>query len=67
MKRLVYVKYLHNVNGITYSKQKVGTVMDEDHHGNLTVKIYNDEISEYETKVLRTDQFSDSPYLMDFE
>jgi hypothetical protein len=41
--------------------------MDEDHHGNLTVKIYNDEISEYETKVLRTDQFSDSPYLMDFD
>lgn len=64
---VVYVKFLHNENGVTYTKQKVCTILDEDYHGNVTVKIYNDEIKDYELMVFREDQYSNVPYLMDFD
>jgi hypothetical protein len=64
---VVYVKFLHNENGATYTKQKVCTILDEDQHGNVTVKIYNDDIKDYELMVLREDQYSNVPYLMDFD
>jgi hypothetical protein len=64
---VVYVKFLHNENGVTYTKQKVCTILDEDHHGNVTVKIYNDDIKDYELMVLREGQYSNKPYLMDFD
>lgn len=64
---VVYVKFLHNENGVTYTKQKVCTILDEDQYGNVTVKIYNDEIKDYELRVLREGQYSNKPYLMDFD
>ena len=64
---VVYVKFLHNENGVTYTKQKVCTILDEDQYGNVTVKIYNDEIKDYELRVLREGQYSNTPYLMDFD
>ena len=64
---VVYVKFLHNENGVTYTKQKVCTILDEDQYGNVTVKIYNDEIKDYELRVLREVQYSNKPYLMDFD
>jgi hypothetical protein len=63
----VYVKYLHSENGVTYTKQKVCTVLSEDQYGNLTVRIYNDEHKDHEIRVLREGQYSHSPYLMDFD
>lgn len=64
---VVYVKFLHNENGVTYTKQKVCTILDEDQYGNVTVKIYNDEVKDYELRVLREEQYSNKPYLMDFD
>ncbi len=64
---VVYVKFLHNENGVTYTKQKVCTILDEDQYGNVTVKIYNDEVKDYELRVLREGQYSNKPYLMDFD
>jgi len=64
---VVYVKFLHNENGVTYTKQKVCTILDEDQYGNVTVKIYNDEVKDYELRVLREGQYSNTPYLMDFD
>ena len=64
---VVYVKFLHNENGVTYTKQKVCTILDEDQYGNVTVKIYNDDIKDYELRVLRENQYSNVPYLMDFD
>ena len=64
---VVYVKFLHNENGVTYTKQKVCTILDEDQYGNVTVKIYNDEVKDYELRVLREGQYSNEPYLMDFD
>ena len=63
----VYVKFLHNENGVNYTKQKVCTVLSEDHYGNLTVELYNDEQKDYEIRVLQKGQFSHTPYLMDFD
>ena len=42
-------------------------ILDEDQYGNVTVKIYNDEIKDYELRVLREGQYSNKPYLMDFD
>ena len=64
---VVYVKFLHNENGVTYTKQKVCTILDEDQYGNVTVKIYKDEVKDYELRVLREGQYSNKPYLMDFD
>lgn len=64
---VVYVKFLHNENGVTYTKQKVCTILDEDQYGNVTVKLYNDEVKDYELRVLREGQYSNKPYLMDFD
>jgi hypothetical protein len=64
---VAYVKFLHNENGVTYTKQKVCTILDEDQYGNVTVKIYNDEVKDYELRVLREGQYSNTPYLMDFD
>ena len=64
---VVYVKFLHNENGVTYTKQKVCTILDEDQYGNVTVKLYNDEVEDYELRVLREGQYSNKPYLMDFD
>ena len=64
---VVYVKFLHNENGVTYAKQKVCTILDEDQYGNVTVKIYNDDIKDYELRVLMKGQYSSHPYLMEFD
>ncbi len=64
---VVYVKFLHNENGVTYTKQKVCTILDEDQYGNVTVKIYNDDIKDYELRVLMKGQYSSHPYLMEFD
>jgi hypothetical protein len=48
-------------------KQKVITPISIDKHGNVTAKFYNDNTKEYEVMVFRTDQVSESPYLMDFD
>jgi hypothetical protein len=56
----------HNENEVTYSTQKVLTVVDTDQYGNVTAKWYNDKIKDYEIVVLRPDQFSEKPFLMDF-
>jgi hypothetical protein len=63
---VVYVKMFHNENEVTYSTQKVLTVVDTDQYGNVTAKWYNDKIKDYEIVVLRPDQFSEKPFLMDF-
>jgi len=63
---VVYVKMFHNENEVTYSTQKVLTVVDTDQYGNVTAKWYNDKIKDYEIVVLRPDQFSKKPFLMDF-
>ena len=41
-------------------------VIDRDEHDNLTVEMINDLSKEYEIRVLRPDQYSYEPYLMDF-
>jgi hypothetical protein len=64
---VVYVKFLHNENGVNYTKQKVCTVLSEDQYGNLTVRLYNDEHKDHEIRVLQKGQFSHTPYLMDFD
>ncbi len=64
---VVYVKMLHYENGVTYTKQKVCTILDEDQYGNVTVKIYNDDIKDYELRVLMKGQYSSHPYLMEFD
>jgi hypothetical protein len=63
---VVYVKMFHNEKEVTYSTQKVLTVVDTDQYGNVTAKWYNDKIKDYEIVVLRPDQFSKTPFLMDF-
>jgi hypothetical protein len=64
---VVYVKILNYENGVTYTKQKVCTILDEDQYGNVTVKIYNDDIKDYELRVLMKGQYSSHPYLMEFD
>lgn len=64
---VVYVKILNYENGVTYTKQKVCTILDEDQYGNVTVKIYNDKIKDYELRVLMAGQYSSHPYLMEFD
>ncbi len=64
---VVYIKIYHHTNGIVYSKQKACTVMSKDEHDNVTVKYYNTETKEYETRVLHKNQYSETPYLMDFD
>jgi hypothetical protein len=64
---VVYVKMLHYENGVTYTKQKVCTILDEDQYGNVTVKIYNDDIKDHELRVLMNGQYSSHPYLMEFD
>lgn len=65
---VVYIKMLHYDNGVTYSKQKVCTVISEDDNNEtITVKMYNDEVKDYEIRVLMKNQYSTHPYLMEFE
>ncbi len=64
---LVYVKILHSENGITFTKQKVCTVIDMDKYDNVTVKYYNSDTKEYEIRVLQKTQYSETPFLMEFD
>lgn len=65
---VVYVKMLHYDNGVIYSKQKVCTVISEDDNNEtITVKMYNDEVKDYEIRALMKNQYSTHPYLMEFE
>ena len=65
--KIVYVKILHFENGVKYTTQKVCKVIDRDEYDNLTVEMINDLSKEYEIRVLRPDQYSYEPYLMDFD
>jgi len=65
--KIVYVKILHFENGVKYTTQKVCKVIDRDEHDNLTVEMINNLSKEYEIRVLRPDQYSYGPYLMDFD
>jgi hypothetical protein len=63
---VVYIKMIYSENGVSYTKQKVCTVLSEDQHGNLTVRLFNEEHNDHEIRVLREDQYSRTPFLMDF-
>jgi hypothetical protein len=62
-----YIKVLHYENGVIYTKQKVCSVLSVDQHENVTVKYYNGDTKEYEIRVLHKDQYSTTPFLMDFD
>jgi hypothetical protein len=64
---VVYIKYSLYENGIIYTKQKVCSVIHKDQHDNVTVKMYNNDIKDYEIRVLREGQYSTTAYLMDFD
>jgi hypothetical protein len=64
---VVYVKILHSENGITFTKQKVCTVINTDQYDNVTVKYYNSDTKEYEIRVLHKTQYSETPFLMEFD
>lgn len=67
MGRVVYVKVSLYENGITHTKQKVCNVIHKDEYNNVTVKMYNKEIKDYEIRVLREGQYSTTPHIMDFD
>jgi hypothetical protein len=67
MGNVVYIKILHYENGVVYPKQKVCTIIDKDQYDSVTVKYYNDETKEYETRALLRTQYSETPFLMDFD
>jgi hypothetical protein len=64
---VVYIKTYYYENGIVFSKQKTCTVIDRDDYDNVTVNYYNNETKQYETRVLHKTQYSETPYLMDFD
>ena len=64
---VVYIKYSLYENGIIYTKQKVCSVIHKDLHDNVTVKMYNNDIKDYEIRVLREGQYSTTPHIMDFD
>jgi hypothetical protein len=65
---IVYIKMLHYHNGLIHTKQKVCTVISEDDNNEtITVKMYNNEVKDYEIRVLMKGQYSVHPYLMDFD
>ena len=67
MGKVVYVKVSLYENGNIFTKQKVCSVIHKDQHDNVTVKMYNNDIKDYEIRVLMKGQYSITPYLMDFD
>jgi len=64
---VVYVKFSIYDNGFIYTKQKVCSVLHEDQYSNVTVKMYNSEIKDYEIRVLKKDQYSKTPHIIEFD
>ena len=67
MSNTVYVKVSYYENGVIYTKQKVCTVIDRDEYDSVTVKYFNTETKKNEIKALPLGQYSETPYLIDFD
>ena len=67
MGKVVYVKVSLYENGNIFTKQKVCNVIHEDEYNNVTVKMYNSDIKDYEIRVLKDGQYSTTPHIMDFD
>lgn len=65
--KVMYTKVLVHDELGTHTKQKVITPISFDEYGNVYAKYYNDETKEYELRVFKKDDVSETPYLMDFE
>lgn len=67
MGKVVYVKVSLYEHRNIFTKQKVCNVIHEDEYNNVTVKMYNNDIEDYEIRVLMKGQYSTTPHLMDFD
>lgn len=65
MKAMYTKVWVHDELG-TRITQKVITPISINEHGNVTAKYYNEKIKEYETRVFKADEVSETPYLMEF-